>query len=89
MTFDLKSFQAGQKAITRSGRKVTFIGICDDCLIESMLIVHVENDMSVDGYYINGKYTLTESSWDLVDMVEEEMAEDGIRSGAVQEGAVG
>ena len=69
--FNLESFKAGQKALTRDGRVATFVGICEACEEFSRLLVLLEGEDQVMFYSLKGTFeqsigTYTESRYDLV-----------------------
>ena len=73
LPFDLESFKAGQKALTRDGRVAMFVGICEACEEFSRLLVLLEGEDQVMFYSLKGTFeqsigTYTESRYDLVSM---------------------
>lgn len=52
--FDLEAFKAGQKALTRDGRVVTFVAICDTCEYRERMVVKIDGLSHVSAYPIDG-----------------------------------
>ena len=73
MEFDLEAFQTGQKAFTREGHIATFIGTCDGCYLDEMLIFTIPglNHDLIMTATLTGNYNVhdEESRFDLVSMV--------------------
>ena len=69
--FNLEDFKKGQKALTRDGRVVTFVGVCDECAKQNKLIVNMQGCASTDAYNLDGAFytNKAQSSYDLVSMV--------------------
>ena len=69
--FDLEAFKKGQKALTRDGRVVTFVGVCDECAKQSKLIVNMQGCSSTDACNLDGEFytNKSQSPYDLVSMV--------------------
>lgn len=69
--FDLEAFKAGQKAVTRDGRIVTFVGICDECAEQNKLVVRMQGCSSTDNYNLDGAFYTdkAQSAYDLVSIV--------------------
>ena len=70
--FNLEAFKSGQKALTREGRVVTFVGICDRCKNHyCKLLVFIEGNAMITSYSLDGEcYDYDgEGPFDLVSMV--------------------
>ena len=67
--FNLESFKAGQKALTRDGRVATFVGICEACEEFSRLLVLIQGDDQVMFLNLDGKFEENTSRYELVSMV--------------------
>lgn len=75
--FNLNKFKAGQKALTRDGRTVTFIATCEECSTDSQLIVLIEGKHKCSTCGLDGKYTKSTTQtddYDLVSMVPRHQA---------------
>jgi hypothetical protein len=73
MCFNLEAFKAGQKAATRDGSIATFIGICENCCSDEVLIFSVDgiSHANIITTTLTGNYhNYDEKSYfDLVSMV--------------------
>ena len=74
--FDLEAFKAGQKALTRLGNIVEYVGFCSKCTEGNRLIGYVNcGNVWVSRYYENGRHNKDhESEFDLVSMVSRHQA---------------
>ena len=67
--FDLEAFKSGQKAITRSGRVATFVGICNECRASNRLVAHILGYDSVFTYFASGVYPDEDNRYSMYDLV--------------------
>jgi len=55
--FNLQAALAGEPVVTRDGRKITDLHYFKDVKTKFSLVVHIENNSSVDHYTIKGTWT--------------------------------
>ena len=68
-SFNLEAFKNGKKAITRSGRVATFVGICNECRASNRLVAHIQGYDSVFTYFASGVYPDEDNRYSMYDLV--------------------